>query len=73
MSGTGSVNAFIPGNTLSFTGTNTFTGGLTIQNGTVQIGNTTPTVGSSIAGPITNYGFLLLARRCLHEPEQRHQ
>ena len=60
MSGTGSVNAYVPGATLTFTGTNTFTGGVTIQNGTFQIGNTT--VGSSVAGPITNYGSLYYSR-----------
>jgi autotransporter-associated beta strand protein len=62
MSGSGSVNAFIPGATLSLTGTNTFTGGLTIQNGTVQIGNSPTTLGSSVAGPITNYGALYYSR-----------
>lgn len=62
MSGSGSVNAFVPGATLSFTGTNTFTGGLTIQNGTVQIGNNPTVAGASVAGPITNYGVLYYSR-----------
>lgn len=62
MSGTGSLTAFVPGATLTLTGTNTFTGGLTIANGTVQIGNNTAGVSPSVAGTITNGGTLNLYR-----------
>ena len=62
MSGTGSLTAFMPGSTLTLTGTNTFTGGLTIANGTVQIGNNTASVSPSVTGNITNYGTLNLYR-----------
>ncbi len=62
MSGTGSVTTFIPGATLSLTGTNTFTGGLTHLNGTLYLGSSTPTAGSSTAGNITNYGSLYISR-----------
>jgi autotransporter-associated beta strand protein len=60
MSGSGSLVAFMPASTLTLTGTNSFTGGLTVANGTVQIGNATP--GSSVTGNITNYGTLSLYR-----------
>ena len=62
MSGTGSVTAFVPGATLTLTGTNTFTGGLTVANGTVQIGNNTAGVSPSVAGNITNYATLNIYR-----------
>ena len=62
MSGTGSLTAFVPGSTLTLTGTNTFTGGLTVANGTVQIGNNTAGVSPSVAGNITNYGTLNIYR-----------
>ncbi len=62
MSGTGSVTAFVPGATLTLTGTNTFTGGLTVANGTVQIGNNTAGVSPSVAGNITNYSTLNIYR-----------
>jgi autotransporter-associated beta strand protein len=60
LTGTGSLSSFMPGATLTVTGTNTFTGGLTISNGTFQIGNAT--AGSSVAGNITNYGTLNIYR-----------
>jgi len=60
MSGSGSLVSFMPGATLTVTGTNTYTGGTTISNGTFQIGNAT--AGSSVAGNITNYGTLNLYR-----------
>lgn len=62
MSGTGSVTAFVPGATLTLTGTNTFTGGLTVANGTVQIGNNTAGVSPSVTGTITNYATLNIYR-----------
>ena len=62
MTGTGSVTAFIPGATLTLTGTNTFTGGLVVANGTVQIGNNTAGVSPSVAGNITNYSTLSIYR-----------
>ena len=62
MSGTGSVTAFVPGATLSLTGTNTFTGGLTVANGTVQIGSNPAIAGSTVAGTITNYSALFYSR-----------
>ena len=62
MSGTGSVTAFVPGATLSFTGTNTFTGGLTVANGTVQIGSNPAIAGATVAGTITNYSALYYSR-----------
>ena len=62
MSGTGSLTAFVPGSTLTLTGTNTFTGGLTVANGTVQIGNNTAGASPSVAGNITNYGTLNIYR-----------
>ena len=62
MSGTGSVTAFVPGATLSLTGTNTFTGGLTVANGTVQIGSNPAIAGATVAGTITNYSALYYSR-----------
>lgn len=62
MSGTGSLTAFVPGGTLSLTGTNTFTGGLTVANGTVQIGNSPTVAGASVTGTITNYSALYFSR-----------
>lgn len=62
MSGTGSLISFTPGGTLTLTGTNTFTGGLTVANGAVQIGNNTAGVSPSVAGNITNYGTLNIYR-----------
>ena len=62
MTGTGSVTAFTPGATLTLTGTNTFTGGLVVANGTVQIGNNTAGVSPSVAGNITNYATLNIYR-----------
>ena len=62
MSGTGSVTAFMPGATLTLTGTNTFTGGLVALAGTTQIGNNTVGVSPSVTGNITNYSTLNLYR-----------
>lgn len=62
MSGSGSVAAFMPGATLTLSGVNTFTGGLVISNGTVQIGNNPAVAGSSVAGTITNYATLYYSR-----------
>lgn len=62
MSGTGSVYAFVPGATLTFSGTNSFTGGLTLQNGTFQIGGNPTVAGCDFAGSITNYGILYYSR-----------
>ena len=59
MSGTGSLVANMPGATLTLTGSNTFSGGLTALNGTTQIGNNTV---ASVAGTITNYSTLNLYR-----------
>lgn len=63
MSGSGSLNAFMSaGTTLTLTGSNSFTGGLTIANGTVQIGNNPAIAGATVAGSITNYGTLYISR-----------
>ena len=62
MSGSGSLTAFMRGGTLTLTGTNTFSGGLKIANGTVQIGNNTAGVSPSVTGVITNYATLNLYR-----------
>ena len=60
MSGSGSLVSFMPAATLTVTGTNTYTGGTTISNGTFQIGNAT--AGSSVTGNITNYATLNIYR-----------
>ena len=61
ISGSGSVNKLGAG-TLTLPGSNTFTGPLIINNGTVQIGNN-PTVSAAVTtGPITNYGILYISR-----------
>ena len=62
MSGAGSVSTFMPGATLTFSGVSTYTGGTTISNGTLQIGNNPAVAGSSISGTITNYGTLYYSR-----------
>ena len=62
MSGSGSVSAFMPGATLTLTGSNSFTGGLVISNGTLQIGNNPAIAGATVAGTITNYATLYYSR-----------
>ncbi len=62
MSGTGSMVSFMPGATLTLTGTNTFTGGLVALAGTTQIGNNTVGVSPGVTGNITNYSTLNIYR-----------
>jgi fibronectin-binding autotransporter adhesin len=61
LAGTGSL-ALINNGTVNLSGTNTFTGGTLVNNGSLQIGNTPPVAGSSIAGPITNYSAVYFGR-----------
>jgi len=59
ISGAGSVNQLGPGTTI-LTGTNSFTGGTTINLGTLQIGNGGTT--GSIVGPVANNDTLAFNR-----------
>lgn len=48
--------------TLALTGENTYSGGTTISNGVLQIGDGSSDLGAIGTGPVTNYGTLILAR-----------
>ncbi len=65
-SGTGSINKLGAG-TMSSTGASTYTGGLTLTNGTLRLGaNTVVTTGTLISGPIGT-GTLTLAGGTLQD------
>ena len=48
--------------TINLTGTNTFTGGTLVNNGSLQIGNNPPVAGAFLGGPITNYSAVYFGR-----------
>lgn len=61
LAGTGSLELNNTG-TVNLQGSNTFTGGTLVRNGSLQIGNNPPVAGASIAGPITNYSAVYFGR-----------